>query len=148
MYRDKSNPQYAKDAITFTKAALEFDFTRVLIHDDIDLASKLGVGVHLSSLRIDTIPKAKANSIFTIASTHSIEEASKAAKLGADMVTLSPIYPSPNKGKPLGIEYLKLAVTTLDIDVIALGGILTQAHIDEVARCGTVGFASIRYLAP
>lgn len=40
-------------------------------------------------------------------SAHSVEEAKSALALGATYCTISPIYPSQNKGKPLGIESLR-----------------------------------------
>lgn len=59
-------------------------------------------------------------------STHSVEQAVESEKLGADYVTLSPIYPSISKAgyqNPAGLQMLRDAVQRLTIPVIALGGI-------------------------
>ena len=61
------------------------------------------------------------------------------------MVTYSPIFFSPNKGEPKGLEKLKEAVDTFDIDIIALGGIIDEKHIEQIKETNAKGFASIRY---
>ena len=91
------------------------------------------------------IPKAKKLNLLTIISTHSLEEVKDAKNLGADIVTYSPIFSTPNKGIAKGAEELNLVVDSCNIKVIALGGIVTQEQIDEVKNCNVYGFASIRY---
>ena len=73
------------------------------------------------------------------------EEVLKAQKVGADYVTYSPIFTTPNKGKPKGIEDLKIILDKVDIKVFALGGIINKAQIEEIASTKAFGFASIRY---
>jgi len=148
LYRDKNNQDYGYSASIFIDRAREYPFDRVLLHRDILLADKLKAdGIHLSSNQFNEIECAKDRGLFTIISTHSIEEALKAQDLGADAVTLSPIFYSPHKGKPLGIEYLEEAIDRVDIPIIALGGIVTQEHIEEIKKTTAWGFASIRYFS-
>jgi len=148
VYRDKSTKAYAKYASVFLQEAKRFSFERVLLHSDYLLAKRLGAnGVHLQSTQSKDITKAKALGLFVIISTHSLEEVLDAQKQGADMVTFSPIFFTPNKGTPVGVEALKEIVTHSDIDVIALGGILTDSQIDASLEAGAKGFASIRYFA-
>ena len=119
------------------------------MHSDIDAAFELDAeGVHLTSSQFDEIEIAKDRGLFTVISTHSIDEIKEAEKAGADMVTISPVFPSPNKGKPLGIEYLSEALAAAKIPVIALGGIVTEDEIEKVKSAGAAGFASIRYFVP
>jgi len=101
--------------------------------------------VHLSSAQLDEIPQAKANDLFVVVSTHTPEELKKAQSLGADMATFSPIFETPNKGLPVGLEVLRSVTAEVDIPVLALGGILTQGQISACEKHGASGFASIRY---
>ena len=148
LYRDKNNPKYDYSASIFIDKAKKYPFDRVLLHRDILLAEKLNAdGIHLSSNQFSEIKSAKSRELFTIISTHSIEEALKAQALGADAVTLSPIFYSPGKGKPIGIEYLKEAINSVHIPIIALGGIVTTKQIEMIQKAGVWGFASIRYFS-
>lgn len=146
VYRDKNNSNYAYHAKVFVAAAKSFD--RVLLHSDYLLAHTLGAtGVHLKSTQFDDIKKAKSLGLFVVVSTHAVSEALKVEKLGADMITFSPIFDTPNKGKALGIDVLEHVVLSVDITVLALGGILTKEQIASCAEVGAKGFASIRYFA-
>ncbi len=146
LYRDKENFNYMYDAKRVIETARRYPFQKVLLHRDIWLVPNLQAdGVHLASNQLSDISKAKSMGIFVLYSAHSLQEASKAATLGADMVTLSPIYETPDKGEPLGVEALQEVCRQLSIPVIALGGITDQVKIEEVAEAGAKGFASIRY---
>jgi len=146
VYRDKMTPEYVKNAKLFVENAKNFE--RVLLHGEYTLAKECHAdGVHLTSTQFDDIVKAKALDLFVIVSTHSKDEAKDAEALGADMVTFSPIFNTPNKGKAVGLEMLKEVVSTVGIPVLALGGILTQEQIDACDAVGAKGFASIRYFS-
>ncbi len=148
LYRDKQNFNYMHDAKTVIAAAKSYPFEKVLVHRDMWLVPTVGAdGVHLSGTQSDDILKAKSMGLFVLYSAHSLEDAQRAQTLGADMVTLSPIYETPGKGDALGIEALQEACSRLTIPVIALGGITDEAKIEEVRRAGAGGFASIRYFA-
>lgn len=118
----------------------------VLLHADYRLAHALGAdGVHLTSMQFDEIADAKKLGLYVIISTHTHDEALLAESLGADAITYSPVFASPNKGKPKGLEDLKEIVDKIRIPIFALGGILTEGQISAVEKCGAYGFASIRY---
>jgi thiamine-phosphate pyrophosphorylase len=91
------------------------------------------------------LEEAKDAGLFTVASAHSIDEARSLERRGVDVVTLSPIFPSPGKGTPLGLNYLRKAMRELKVPIIALGGIVTPEHLEDVWQIGAYGFASIRY---
>jgi thiamine-phosphate pyrophosphorylase len=149
LYRDKQNDRYCENAKRFISAAKAYPFDRIVLHNDTLLAKDLEAdGVHLSSDRMEAIPFAKQEGLFVIISTHTLDEALRAEKLGADMVTFSPIFDTPNKGKPVGLEKLREVCSTVSIPVIALGGILTPEQIDACQEAGAKGFASIRYFKP
>ena len=144
VYRDKTTNKYEENAKLFLRYTRNFE--RTLLHGDYLLAYSLKAeGVHLRSTQFEDIRRAKDLGLFVIISTHTVDEVIKAEKLGADMVTLSPVFDSPNKGLALGVQELKKAVLSVSIPVIALGGILTQKQIDVCQDVGAAGFASIRY---
>ncbi len=146
VYRDKLNDNYINDAKEFIGKARKYSFYRILLHTDYKLADKLKAdGVHLKSTQFDDIAKAKALGLFVVISTHTTQEAFQAQELGADMITFSPIFSTPNKGEPKGVKVLKKLSSILFIPVIALGGIITEEHIELCKNNGAKGFASIRF---
>jgi len=146
LYRDKFNPHYAVQAEHFVEVINQFEGIKSFIHEDYKLAEKLfATGVHLPSKAIDDIQKAKALNLEVIVSTHSYDEVLKAQELGADYVTYSPIFSTPNKGEPKGVDDLAELVSKVDINVFALGGIISDDEIKKVDESGAYGFASIRY---
>jgi len=146
LYRDKSNPDYHIQATHFVEICKQFEDIKSFIHQDIDLAVKLGSnGVHLTSKQIDKVADALSMDLEVIVSTHTKEEIIHAQKLGATAVTYSPIFTSPNKGVTKGIKNLKDVVDSVDIKVFALGGIIDDEHIDMLKDTNAYGFASIRY---
>ncbi|MEA3374329.1 MAG: thiamine phosphate synthase [Campylobacterota bacterium] len=145
-FRDKSSGDYASLAAGFIKAAKAAGCGCVLLHGDVVLAEKLGAdGVHLTSMQFDEIEKAKALGLYTVISTHTHEEVFRAAKMGADAVTYSPIFTTPNKGEPKGLEDLNELVGKISLNIFALGGITTPRQVQEIESTGVYGFASIRY---
>jgi len=146
LFRDKTTLKYADLAYEFIKICKEFKNIKSYIHQDVLLAKELGAdGIHLTSLQFNEIKNAKKNNLEVIISTHSLDEVLKAQNLGADYVTYSPIFKTPNKGKPKGIENLQDILNKCDIKVFALGGIIDKSHITEIKKTSVYGFASIRY---
>jgi len=146
LFRDKNSKNYKLDAKEFVQKAKNYNFDKILIHQDIKLAKELKAdGVHLTSSQFHKITEAKKLNLFVIISTHSILEAIDAQNLGADMMTYSPIFSTPNKGKPVGLKMLKTLTNKISIPVIALGGIISKEHIELSKKSGASGFASIRY---
>lgn len=146
LLRDKLCIHYRDLAETFISVSRSYKIPRILLHGDYPLARELGAdGVHLTSTQFDDIVEAKKLGLYVIISTHSHEEAFKAQKLGADAITYSPIFHSPNKGEPKGLEDLKEIVDKIEIPIFALGGITAQEQINAVKATGAYGFASIRY---
>lgn len=146
LYRDKSNPNYKILAKHFIDICREYGDVKAFLHGDYRLASELGAtGVHLTSLQFDNIVMAKKLGLDVIVSTHTIEEVLKAHTLGADYVTYSPIFTTPNKGEPKGIKNLENLLDKTEIKVFALGGIVDQKQIEAISKTSVYGFASIRY---
>lgn len=149
LFRDKETDDYACMAETFVQVSRDYKIAHVLLHGDVDLAYDLRAdGVHLTSLQFEQIRRAKQLGLYVIVSTHSYAEALQAKSLGADAITYSPIFDTPNKGTPKGLEDLKEIVDKIELPIFALGGITTEAHVNAVSSTGAYGFASIRYFVP
>lgn len=143
LYRDKDFEMYDDFAELFVTICKEYKVKSVL-HNTPHLAKKLGAfGLHVSGENFAQLNHAQG--LFKIASTHSLEQIKQAQEYGTDAVTYSPIFASPQKSNPVGLDSLKLILDTISLPVIALGGITTQSHIEAVSRTGAYGFASIRY---
>ena len=146
LYRDKSNPDYNTQAEYAVQVCSQFEDVKCFIHQDIDLAKKLNAtGVHLTSKQFSEIKKAKDLGLEVIVSTHTHDEVLDAQKEGANAVTYSPIFTSPNKGKAKGVKDLEELLKKCSIKVFALGGIVTEDEILQIEKTSTYGFASIRY---
>jgi len=146
LYRDKSNPNYDIQAAHFIEVCIQFEDIKSFIHRDAELAKQLeATGVHFTSKQFDEIPKAKEMGLEVIISTHTHEEVLKAQSLGADGVTYSPIFTSPGKGEPKGVDDLKELLKKCNIKVFALGGIVESSQLKLIEDTNVYGFASIRY---
>jgi len=146
VFRDKKTSDYSALASTFIDVCRRHFVQNVFLHGDYKLANELKAdGVHLTSMQFDAIKEAKDLGLYVIISTHTHEEAFRAQELGADAITYSPIFASPNKGVPKGLEDLKEIVDKIRVPIFALGGITTQEQIHAMQEAGAYGFASIRY---
>jgi len=117
----------------------------LIINDRLDIALLVGAnGVHLPSngLPVEAI-KHKFPDVIVGKSCHTVDEAIQAEREGADYITFSPIFHTPKKGKPVGLEGLKKVVEAVSIPVYALGGIIEE-KIPEVLQTGAYGIAGIR----
>jgi len=145
-FRDKTTSIYPQLAQVFIEKIRNHSDAKILLHGDYTLARELGAhGVHLTSTQFGSIKEAKESGLYVIISTHTHEEAFLGQEMGADAITYSPIYASPNKGNPKGLEDLKQIVDKIRVPIFALGGITTQEQINAVSTTGVYGFASIRY---
>ncbi|MEN6627908.1 MAG: thiamine phosphate synthase [Candidatus Sumerlaeia bacterium] len=119
---------------------------QLIVNRRIGLARMLGAdGIHLGA-NGPAIAEARAalgEGAVIGWSAHSVREALDAFADGADYVTLSPIYETPGKGRPLGLEPLRELTGKTQSPVIALGGIGPE-RIGEVMRAGAYGIAAIR----
>ena len=119
----------------------------LLVNDRIDVALAADAdGVHLPAA---SFPVATARALVGSAkligrSTHSPDEARRAATEGADYAILGPIFATPSKeqyGPPLGEA--ALAATKPTCPLLAIGGI-TPDNAASVRAAGATGAAVIR----
>ena len=146
LYRDKNNKNYNALAHDFIKVCNTFSGVKSFLHQKVDIAKELGAtGVHLTSKQFDEISYAKSLGLEVIISTHTREEILLAEELDANAVTYSPIFFSPDKGTPKGIEDLQTVVQNSRINIYALGGIIDEEQVQYIKKAKAYGFASIRY---
>jgi thiamine-phosphate pyrophosphorylase len=121
----------------------------LLINDRLDVALALdAAGVHLAG---HSLPTAAARRVLGASkllgvSTHSVEEARRAAEDGADFIVFGPVFTTPSKvayGPPQGLQHLTTVVRQVSIPVIAIGGI-DHTNLPQVLQAGAYGVAMIR----
>ena len=123
--------------------------TRLLINDRADIAAAVGAdGVHLTSisLRAAIVRKAFGKEMLIGLSAHSKADVEYAAGGGADFAVLGPVFATPDKEHPIGVEKLRSICTSAgSFPVLALGGI-DNSNFQSVIGAGAAGFAAIRSL--
>jgi thiamine-phosphate pyrophosphorylase len=128
----------------------------VLVNDRLDVALAAGAdGVHLPALSFpaaearEAVRRRGLNDFIIGVSTHSLAEAVTAEEGGADFIVSGPVYDTPSKrayGPPIGIESFAEICRSVNIPVLALGGI-DLTNYQEVLRRGAAGIAAIRLFA-
>jgi thiamine-phosphate pyrophosphorylase len=126
---------------------------RVYVNDRLDVALATGAaGVHLGekSLPLGAViewRRSTGRSDFQVGvSCHSLESARAAEQGGADYIFFGPVYATPSKaayGAPQGIERLREVCRSVEIPVLAIGGI----NLENAGACleaGAAGIAAIR----
>jgi len=76
---------------------------------------------------------------------HNLKEAQEAQKLGADYLSVSPVFPTVTKkdaGRPVGIALIKKIKKQVSLPIIAIGGI-TLSNAAEVIEAGADGICAI-----
>jgi thiamine-phosphate pyrophosphorylase len=131
---------------------------RILVNDrlDVALASRAG-GLHLGE---NSLPVGEAKRLLlsspaaqTLAhdfilgvSCHSLEAAQSAASSGANYIFFGPVFATPSKaalGSPQGVDRLAAVCRSINIPVLAIGGI-TLANVSSCLSAGASGIAAIR----
>ena len=148
-FRDKQSDNIDDLAKVFIDISKKYNIENIYINSNIELAYKYHYdGVHLTSTQFESISKAKELGLKVIISCHNDIDIEKAIYHKADTITYSPIFNTPNKGEPKGIEKLNRVVNKYNIPIIALGGIISDDQILQIQSTKCYGFASIRYFIP
>lgn len=148
----------ARELTDFTRAAIAVarpGGARVLVNDRLDVAlASQADGVHLrqtsltaAATRQGALMAGRPDLLIGV-STHSLAEAHKAEREGADFIVCGPVYPTrsgrvdgPSK-QPIGLENLVRICATIRIPVIALGG-LNADNFEVALEAGAAGIAGI-----
>jgi thiamine-phosphate pyrophosphorylase len=131
--------------------------TRILVNDRLDVAiAEHAAGVHLGehSLPVREVRKwldvqvdrAVRENFLVGVSCHSLESAVSAVQNGADYIIFGPVFATPSKeasGAPQGLPTLAEVCRSVDIPVLAIGGV----RLENAPACfaaGAAGLAAIR----
>lgn len=134
--------EFAAEALRFAR----YGGSVALLSGDPADAARLGYdGVHLPGAAIDQIGVAKELGLLVGLSAHSVAEALRASKDGADYVTASPVWPTPSKpgyGPALGVDGLAAICRSVSLPVLALGGV-TPDRVADAVGAGAYGVATM-----
>jgi len=147
-YRDKKSSRHnmLEIADKIRKITKKFD-SLFIINDFIDIALMSEAdGVHLGQ---DDIPISRARKIipegFIVGvSTHSLEQARKAEKDGANYIGIGPVFSTPTKEnyKPIGFSTVEEVLKSVNIPVVAIGGI-NIGNIGDLIEIGARNVAMV-----
>jgi thiamine-phosphate pyrophosphorylase len=134
----------ARELFEFTLAVIEVRDNemrkrlpiKIFLNSRADLALATGAdGVHLPS----DAPRQTLPGLLIFRSCHTLDEV---RTTDADFVTFGPVFDTPGKGAPVGLDTLK-AACQLGKPVYALGGV-NWDNAAECMRAGAEGIAGIR----
>ena len=127
--------------------AVEGTNAKVVVNERADVALAAGAdGVHLPehSLSPSVIRGNVPDGFLIGASIHSLEAMDTA--VAADFVFFAPVFATPGKGEPAGLEELGRICESVDgVPVIALGGV-DENNVQAALDSGADGIAAIRSL--
>ena len=145
----RSLVELARFAVAETRALA----ARVLINDRLDVAlAANAAGIHLGekSLPLETVIEWRRSTgrvDFLIGvSCHSLDSARAAERGGADYIFFGPVFETPSKaafGAPQGIERLREVCASVEIPVLAIGGVSLE-NARACIAAGAAGIAAIR----
>jgi thiamine-phosphate pyrophosphorylase len=117
----------------------------LVVNDRTDLAQAVGAnGVQLPERALPTpvVRQLLGERALIGVSCHDAAGLSAAASGGASFATLSPVYASPGKGKPLGLPQFSALLRGASLPVYALGGV-DATHARALKAAGAAGLAVI-----
>ena len=146
-YREKNETRSViyKEALRLRQLTAEFGAS-FIVNDHADIAAAVEAdGVHLGQ---DDLPLKEARKIIGERiigiSTHSLSEAMKAEKDGADYIGFGPIFRSSTKdaGEPSGVSALEEIKRNVNVPVVAIGGVLLE-NLGSVLNAGADAVAVV-----
>ena len=133
----------AKALLDLTRRAVAITKTPILVNGRADIALAAGAqGVHLPGGSIAPRELRRMAKLIAV-SCHTLEEVRAADDEGADFVVFGPIFATPGKGSPVGLDALERAAASVQIPVLALGGV-TTVNANLCVMRGAAGLAGIR----
>lgn len=149
--RDEEQGRVYDVAREIMKLKRRYDFT-FIVNDFADIALDVGAdGVHVgeNDEAVASIRGMAGDRLIVGYSSHSIDEARRAARDGADYVAFGAIFPTRTKGPghPVqGIDRLRELVRSVNIPVVAIGGI-NRGNVRQVIDAGASAAAMITALS-
>lgn len=118
----------------------------VLVNSDIELASALGIGVHMRAAQLMQLSERPLPpNVAVAASCHTLEELRAAQALGCTFAVLGAVKPTATHpgGQVLGWEGFSTLREQVSLPIYAIGGLAPQ-DIDDARQHGAQGIAAIR----
>jgi thiamine-phosphate pyrophosphorylase len=118
---------------------------KFLINDRVDIALSVHAdGVHLpeQGLPVEAARHLLGPSALIGTSCHDRAGLERAATAGASFATLSPVFATPGKGQPLGVERFAALSRDAALPIFALGGVQPE-HALQLRAAGAAGLAAI-----
>ena len=133
--KDLSDREVLRLAREIRKITADANVT-FIVNDRSDLARLADAdGVHLGQ---EDLPPAAARKVLREdqimgVSTHSLEQAGRAVRDGADYIGVGPVYPTATRGyeQGVGVAYVRAAANALDVPLVAIGGIRVE-NVPEI----------------
>jgi thiamine-phosphate pyrophosphorylase len=138
----------ARELLALAEAVLRLPnatCSKLLINDRADVALASGAaGVHVrgGSVAPRRIRDIAPDGFLVGVSCHTVGEVRRAADEGASFAVLAPIFATPGKGPALGVGRIEEAVRSVQIPVLALGGV-NEERARECVEAGAAGIAGI-----
>jgi len=140
-FREKnmSKKELYKEAVSIREIVGKYRAT-LIINDYVDIAKAVDAhGVHLGQedMPVEEARKVLGKRKIIGISTHSVAQAVRAERAGADYIGFGPIFQTSTKdaGRPKGIDSLRKIRKRTHIAVVAIGGI-TWENVHEVLESG------------
>ena len=124
--------------------------TRLIVNDDPAAAAEAGAdGVHVGQT---DMPVAEVRRLYPSLgivgkSTHSLAQAIAAQDESPDYIGVGPVWATPTKKIPdptLGVSNAVAMMRASKCPAVAIGGIVDEAHVSELAAAGFANFAVVR----
>jgi len=114
---------------------------QLAINGDVDLAARLGAGVHLNAKQL-AATVSRPNLAWVGASCHDAAELDRAVAIGADFVVLGPVQTTPSHpgAAPLGWATFSRLIKDYPLPVYALGGLASE-DLAAARQAGAHGIA-------
>ncbi|MEK7773638.1 MAG: thiamine phosphate synthase [Deltaproteobacteria bacterium] len=141
-------PRDALEASRIIREVTEKSGAIFIVNDRVDIAMISGAdGVHLgqNDLPVAEVRRLLGPDRIIGLSTHDVKEALEAGPLGADYISLGPIFPTTTKKDahpPRGLPLLSEIRKAVRLPIVAIGGI-TQENMEDVFKAGADSAAMI-----
>lgn len=141
-----STMEFYKIAVDVKKVTDKYNVP-LIINDRLDIALAVdAAGIHVgqSDMPCEIARKLVGKDKIVGVSAHTVEEALKAQKDGADYLGVGAVFPTGTKKDAIdvNIETLKEIVQKVNIPVVAIGGV-NQDNVDKLADTGIDGISVI-----
>lgn len=141
-----STMEFYKIAVDIKKVTDKYNVP-LIIDDRLDIALAVdAAGIHVgqSDMPCEIARKLVGKDKIVGVSAHTVEEALKAQKDGADYLGVGAVFPTGTKkdATDVSMETLKEIVQKVNIPVVAIGGV-NQGNVDKLADTGIDGISVI-----